>query len=125
MGGLFGQFGKVQGDNPVTNIGSLTQYTAAYYSDLNGTDLMGCIPSENQLEFSPTTSFTTAVGGDYVIPQSGPGTTGSEMNGFACIGTMLSSANQRISELYVQGASVTSFGVGLPFRPYSVAAKST
>lgn len=136
MGGLYGQFGGVS--TPATTVGGNLGQQSTSFTPVSGavSSLYGFLPRETMTDYRAPAYFTilndTALTpAQQVISPPGTVTTrqavkvtqsdkeiNSMINGYACIGASLTSANTRLAIKYFNGDD----GFGLPFRPYSVAA---
>jgi hypothetical protein len=133
MGGLYGQFGGIS-QLPTAVGGNLGQQSTTF-TPVSGpvSSLYGFLPRETMTDYRAPAYFTiledqaltpaqrVVAGLDVryaVRPTESPKEINSMINGYACIGASLTSANTRLSVRYFG----TDDGFGLPFRPYSVAA---
>jgi hypothetical protein len=131
MGGLFGQMGASSAGTAVD--GNLGQQS----SDFTGpvATLFGFLPKETMTDYRAPGYFSVLTRAGIPLAErvnaavesrqaievvESSKEINSMMNGYACIGTSLASANNRLSQRYFG----TTDGFALPFRPYSVAAMS-
>lgn len=126
IGGVFGQCG---GNAELIALdGNLATNSALYNATFTGAAInglpfgVGHLPRDTFSEYTGPQNFVPTATG--VSVRKNPVKIHSYINGYACIGATLASANQSLSQKYLQdaGGGYTGAGVGLMFRPYGVAA---
>jgi hypothetical protein len=132
MGGLFGQLGAPQtGATDTASVGNAGNSSVSFYADSDSNSssrLWGCLPGDTETAYKAVAAFENTANVSSV--QRSDITCATKSNGYCCIGTSLASASKGITQDYLTPAptgegvlaSNTSTGVGLMFRPYSVAA---
>ena len=134
MGGLFGQFGAAEVANSIDVRGNLGQRSVSY-AQSDTSVLYGYLPRVTTTPYRAPSYFTVRETTITANPAIGNATTrqaiethmsdkpiNSYINGYACIGSSLASANSRLGAEYFGNG--TGGGFNLPFRPYGVAAMS-
>jgi hypothetical protein len=136
LGGLFGQIGRAAAPTSTDVIGNLGQQSVDFNLTGNTSDnVFGFLPRNTMSEYRAPAYFTmhneTGIPADervnalvtsrqvIEVTESGK-EINSMMNGYACIGSSLASANSRLSAEFFD--DIASPGFGLSFRPYGVAA---
>ena len=124
MGGVFGQFGNTSIGVTVGGRGNL-----AMGSEFFNTDTSNIATASTAIGYLPRNTFT-----DYTGPKkidlsatqcsvvANPNKVHSYLNGFGCIGASLLSANQYMTNKYINPTDTATKGAALMFRPFGVAA---
>lgn len=120
MGGVFGQIGKSCSETQIQgNLGAQSSFFNSFNGAVypGGLAPVGYLPRNTFSDYTAPESFT--VSATNITTVKAPSQIHSMVNGYACIGSSLASANQNITNQYLNNVGM---GAGLMFRPYGVAA---
>ena len=121
IGGVFGQVGRNIATTAVSADPDAGPQTGVQYVNSDGATLWGCLPSQTMADYLAVGSIENT-GNNYVKAIASTQKVASMINGYACIGATVASASRGLNVNYLPSVGVTDTGVGLMFRPYSVAA---
>lgn len=129
IGGLFGQFSApTQTTTPLGNLTEISQFFNRTSANVQiGTleaDPYGYLPMNTFTDYQAPANFNVNTVGavDQITPVKAPPRIHTYLNGFSCIGTSLFSANNYMTNAYINNGPTTTKGAALMFRPYGVAA---